>query len=82
MTLKEEIEEVFKKYLRAIFSKDFESMYSVLYEDDAQKFRDTMIEFAHKMDEFGVFCTDWAPNNRKSDGESNSNKTRTAGALR
>lgn len=53
MTLKEEIEEVFKKYLRAIFSKDFESMYSVLYEDDVQKFRGTMIEFAHKMDKFG-----------------------------
>lgn len=53
MTLKEEIEDVFKKYLRAIFSKDFESMYSVLYEDDVQKFRDTMIEFAYKMDEFG-----------------------------
>lgn len=53
MTQKKEIEEVFKRYLKAMFSRDFESMYSVLYEDDLQEFRDTMIEFANKMDEFG-----------------------------
>ena len=53
MSSKEEIEKVFKQYIKAIFSKDFESMFSVLFEDDMQEYRNTMIDFAHKMDEFG-----------------------------
>lgn len=53
MTLKEEIEEVFKRYLKAIFTQDFESINSMLYGEDVESFRNTILEFAHKMDEFG-----------------------------
>ncbi|MEO0583612.1 MAG: WG repeat-containing protein [Bacteroidota bacterium] len=53
MTIKEEIEVVFKQYLRAIFTRDFESMYAILYEPDVQEFRDTITEFAQKMNVFG-----------------------------
>jgi hypothetical protein len=53
MTLKEEIEAVFKKYLKATYTQDFEQMYASLYEDDVQNFRDKIVAFAYKMDEFG-----------------------------
>lgn len=48
-----EIEQAFKNYLKAIYTRDYALMYNCLYEDDMQKFRNKMIEFAHKMDEFG-----------------------------
>lgn len=53
MTLKQEIEEAFKTYLKALFTKDFKLLYSILYQDDLLNFRNTMTEFAKKMDEFG-----------------------------
>jgi hypothetical protein len=48
-----EIEQAFKTYLKAIYTRDYALMYNCLLEDDMQKFRNKMIEFAHKMDEFG-----------------------------
>lgn len=53
MEHKEEIENVFRQYLKAIYSNDFTLMYSVLYEDDVKGFRNLMIDFAYKMDDFG-----------------------------
>lgn len=53
MMIKEEIKEVFISYLRAMFTKDYATLFSLLYEDDVNNFRNTIIEFAHKMDEFG-----------------------------
>ena len=51
--MKEEIQEVFRAYLKAIYTQDFEAMFSLLYEDDAINFKNKMLEFAYKMDEFG-----------------------------
>jgi hypothetical protein len=47
------IEQAFKNYLKAIYTRDYKAMYEALHEDDMQNFRNKMIEFAHKMDEFG-----------------------------
>ncbi len=47
------IEQAFKNYLKAIYSRDFKAMYKALHEDDMQNFRNKVVEFAHKMDEFG-----------------------------
>lgn len=48
-----EIEEAFKKYLKAIYTRDYNTMFLMLYEPDMQNFREKMVEFAFKMDEFG-----------------------------
>lgn len=53
MTIKEEIEVVFKQYLRAIFTRDYKTTFSILYEPDAQEFRNILTGFARKMDAFG-----------------------------
>lgn len=50
---KEDIEEVFKRYLEAVFTKDYETIYSILYKNDLQNFRNKIIELSHKMDDFG-----------------------------
>lgn len=53
MSIRAEIEEAFKKYLTALYTRDFKQMYASLYEDDVQNYRDKILEFAYKMDEFG-----------------------------
>ena len=53
MTTKDEIEATLKDYLRALYTRDFDRMYELLYEDDIATFRATMVEYAYKMDEFG-----------------------------
>lgn len=53
MHLHDEIAKAFIAYLKALYTEDYKSLYSFLYQDDLQKMRDTMVSFAHKMDEFG-----------------------------
>lgn len=53
MSLKEEIAEVFKQYLQAIFTKDYQTVYNFLFKPDVEHHCRMIKEFAHKMDEFG-----------------------------
>lgn len=48
-----EIEKVFIEYLKAFYSKNFEKVYSLLYEEDIEIFYQKVLEIAKKMDEFG-----------------------------
>lgn len=49
----DEIESVIKKYIQAFYSQDFETMYDLLYEDDAVEYRSKIVSFAKEMDAFG-----------------------------
>ncbi len=53
MALKAEIEKTFKTYLGALFSQDYELLFSLLYEEDVHRFRNSILEFSVKMDKFG-----------------------------
>lgn len=49
----EDIQRVFANYLTGIHTNDFDKFFGSLYEPDVQEYRNKMIGFAAKMDEFG-----------------------------
>lgn len=49
----DDIQRTFKAYLAAIHTNDFNTFYDLLYGPDVQEYRNKMIAFAAKMDEFG-----------------------------
>ncbi len=51
--MKKEIKDTLEGYLQAVFTKDYEHMYSVLNEEDMMAYRNTVTDFANKMDVFG-----------------------------
>ena len=51
--MKSEIEKALKKYLEAYYRQDFDTMLSLLYEDDVIEYHNTFINFAEKMEPFG-----------------------------
>lgn len=53
MNRQDAIKHTLSNYLRAFYSRDFDTMYELLYEEDVQQYRDTMVGFAKKMDAFG-----------------------------
>ncbi|MEL7146879.1 MAG: WG repeat-containing protein [Bacteroidota bacterium] len=53
MLLKEEIASVFKQYLQALFTQDYVAVYEMLYSPDVSHYHQTIVDFAHQMDEYG-----------------------------
>lgn len=51
--MKTAIENTLKNYLKAFYQQDFDTMLSLLYEDDMMEYRNTFIGFAEQMDIFG-----------------------------
>jgi len=50
---KVEIEIVLKHYLMAFYTKEYDAMYDLIYEDDAIEYKATFMEMAYKIDAFG-----------------------------
>jgi len=50
---KQPLRDLLEHYLEALYTQDYQAAYDYMYKPDVEEFRETIIEFAKKMDVFG-----------------------------